>query len=77
MTDYASDQTNQRDADEARSQHAGNHRAAGMHRALAEAVVKLDAMGGGAAEECRVDEIGTALPASFWISVCKAGKFFS
>src|SRR5215813_10947811 len=39
-------------------QRRGDDRAAGMHRAFGVAVIELDAMRGGAAEESRVDEIG-------------------
>ena len=42
----------------AERQHRRHHHAAGMHRALPVAVVELDAVGGGAAEEGGVDEIG-------------------
>src|SRR5262249_12531782 len=38
--------------------------AARMHRALAEAVIELDAMGGGAAEEGGIDEVGP--PRAAW-----------
>ena len=37
-----------------------HHRAAGMHRALAEAVVELDAMGCRAAQEGGIEQIGAA-----------------
>ena len=42
----------------AEREHRRHHHAARMHRALAEAVVELDAVRGGAAEEGGVDEIG-------------------
>ncbi len=42
----------------AERQHRRHHHAAGMHRALPVAVVELDAVGGGAAKEGGVDEIG-------------------
>src|SRR2546428_150200 len=42
----------------AERQHRRHNYAARMHRALPEAVVELDAVGGGAAEESGVDEVG-------------------
>ena len=42
----------------AEREHCRHHHAARMHRALPVAVVELDAVGGGAAEERRIEQIG-------------------
>jgi hypothetical protein len=44
----------------AEREHRRHHHAARMQRALAEAVVELDAVGGSTAQERRVDEVGAA-----------------